>query len=108
MLIVLLDEPGLFVFRNAADAERGIEAPDADSLIRAVYDEDGVPYQVEWLVPKANMLSVRSGMYRLVPAGPPDVSALIDLIETHPDYTTPPSAKTELSLLLSRLRASAR
>lgn len=106
MLIVLLDEPGLFVFRNAADAEREIEAPDADSIIRAAFDERGVPYRVEWLDPNSNKLHVRSGMYRFVPAGPPDVRALIHLLDAHPDFTNPPAAQAELSLLLSRLRAA--
>jgi len=35
MLIVLLDEPGLFVFSSPADAVRQIEPIDAESEIRA-------------------------------------------------------------------------
>jgi hypothetical protein len=35
MFIVLLDEPGLFVFPSPAEAARLIEPPDAESEIRA-------------------------------------------------------------------------
>src|ERR1051325_10175847 len=47
MFIVLLDEPGLFVFRSPADAVRGIEPIDAESEIRAAFDDAAVPYTVE-------------------------------------------------------------
>jgi hypothetical protein len=44
----LLDEPGLFVFSNAAAAQRGIEVYDVD-LIRAAFDDHAVPYWVDWI-----------------------------------------------------------
>ena len=51
MLIVLLDEPGLFVFSSPDAAQREIEAIDAEQELRAAYNESGVPYRVEWLRP---------------------------------------------------------
>ena len=52
MLIILLDEPGLSVFQSAADAELEIEPVDAESIIRAAFDDSAVPYRVEWVHPR--------------------------------------------------------
>ena len=49
--MVLMDEPGLFVYPSPAGAVRDIEPPDAEVLIRAAYDDAAVPYRVEWLSP---------------------------------------------------------
>ena len=111
MLIVLLDEPGLFVFRSPTDAVREIEPIDAECEIRAAFDESAVPYRVEWVRPnwhrktRFGFTSVEPGEYHFVPAGPPQPAALIDLLEAHPDYVTPPEAKADLASLLARLRA---
>lgn len=114
MLIVLLDEPGLFVFPTLDAAVISIEPPDAESgLIRAAYDEHAVPYIVEWLRPNIHRKSffglynsVKFGKYRFVPAGPPAQAALRRLLDEHLEFTNPPQAQTELSSLLSELRAS--
>lgn len=42
MLIVLLDEPELFVYPSAADAMHDIEPIDAESEIRAVFDDSAI------------------------------------------------------------------
>lgn len=111
MLIVLLDEPGLFVFQTTSDAELEIEPIDAESEIRAAYDENAIPFTVEWIQPnqRSNIVfglieSIEHGKYRFVPDGPADPSALIQLIESHPDYTNPPEAKSDLDAILSRLQ----
>ena len=111
MLIILLDEPGLFVFRSPADAVREIEPIDAESEIRAAYDDSAVPYNVEWVRPNRHrkalfglIKSIDPGEYRFVPAGPADPTALIKLLEAHPG-TNPPEAKADLQSLLARLRA---
>jgi hypothetical protein len=112
MLIVLLDEPGLFVFPTPAAAVIGIEPPDAESGIRAAFDEHGVPYKVDWLRPNLHRKvffglfdSVVLGEYRFVPAGPPDRVALIRLLDAHPKFANPPAAEADLSSLLRSLRA---
>lgn len=112
MFIVLLDEPGLFVFPSAAAAVREIEPPDAESEIRAAFDDAAVPYRVDWVRPNRHrsvlfglLRSVDFGEYRFVPAGPADPDALIALLEQHPDYTDPPEAKAELMTLLEKIRA---
>lgn len=111
MFIVLLDEPGLFVFNSAADAIREIEPPDAESEIRAAFDEAAVPYRVEWVRPNRHrkllgvLRSVEFGEYRFVPDGHADPAALLALLEKHFAFTDPPEAKAELESLLERLRA---
>jgi hypothetical protein len=112
MFIVLLDEPGLFVFESAAAAVLEIEPPEAESEIRAAYDDDAIPYRVEWLRPNRYRAllgafgSVEFGAYRFVPAGHADPAALIELLEKHSDYADPPQAKGALESLLERLRAN--
>ena len=113
MLIVLLDEPGLFVFPSAPDAVREIEPIDAESEIRAAFDDSAVPYEVEWVRPNRHsrslfglLRSVEPGEYCLVPGGPADPDSLIELLEAHPDHTDPPQAKAELVALVARLRAA--
>jgi len=112
MLIVLLDEPGLFVFSSPADAVQRIEPIDAESAIRAAFDDAAVPYAVEWVRPNRHrnalfglLESVEPGEYRLVPAGPAQPGALVALLEAHSAYATPPEARADLDSLLARLRA---
>ena len=108
MFIVLLDEPGLFVFESPVDAVQEIEPPDAESEIRAAFDDAAVPYRVEWVRPnRRSTLSglVEFGEYRFIPAGQSDPAALITLLEQHSDFANPPEAEAELKSLLERMRA---
>lgn len=110
MLILLLDEPGLLVFASAAAAVKEIEPIDAQSEIRAAFDEAGVPYRVEWRDPsRANssrgfFLAHDPGDYQLVAAGPADPAALLALLEAHAGYTDPPEAHAVVLELRERLR----
>lgn len=112
MLIVLLDEPGLFVFESPADAAREIEPIDAESEIRAAFDDLAVPYTAEWVRPNRHrktlfglLKSVEPGEYRLVPAGPAQPAAIIDILEAHSDDATPAEVRAYLASILARLRA---
>lgn len=112
MLIVLLDEPWLFVFRSAAEAAREIEPIDAESEIRAAFDETGTPYRVEWLRPNRNrrflfglLESIAPGEYRFVPSGPPDLASLTTLLERHVEQTAPPEVRALLESLLASIAA---
>jgi hypothetical protein len=110
MFIVLLDGPELLVFQSPADAVREVEPIDAESEIRAAFDDFAVPYRVEWVRPNFHRRLfglfpvVEPGEYRLVPSGPPQPAALIELLEEHPT-TDPHEAKADLLALLARLRA---
>ena len=110
MLIVLLDEPGLFVFPTPTHAEQAIEPIDAESEIRAAFDESAVPYTVEWIEPNRRrqgvfFSSIEPGQYRFVSAGNSQPNALIKLLTAHSGSTNPPEAKAHLDALLARLRA---
>jgi hypothetical protein len=112
MLIVLIDEPGLFVFSTVNAAEREIEAYDAD-LVRGAFDESGVPYRVDWIRPKSRrktffglLSSEDPGEYRLVPAGPVDPPAFARFLEAHPTPANSAAAAPEFESLRSRSRAA--
>jgi hypothetical protein len=112
MFIVLLDEPGLFVFASQTEAERTIEPPEAESDVRAAFDDAAIPYRVEWIRPNKHgrkwfgvIGSIKFGDYRFVPAGAADDAALVALLERHQDFTNPPEAANELRTLLQKLRA---
>jgi hypothetical protein len=111
MLIVLLDEPGLFVFPSLADAVWDIEPFDAETEIRAAFDDSAIPYKLEWTRPNQHrkvlfglFRLIEPGKYRFVPAGPAQPASLIELLEAHPMHTNPPEAKGDLDALLSKLR----
>jgi hypothetical protein len=112
MLIVLLDEPGLFVYPTTVDAQRDIEVYDAD-LIREAFDDNGVPYRVDWVRPQnlrktffGLLTSGDPGEYRLVPAGPVDRVAFARFLEAHPTPANSAAAAPDFELLRSRFRAA--
>ena len=113
MIIILFDEPGLFVFPSVEAAVLDIEAIDAESEIRAAFDDSAVPYRAEWIRPNEHesmfglLRTIRPGAYTLVPAGPPDPSALIALLEKHLVYTESAEYERPLASLLARLRRDA-
>jgi hypothetical protein len=113
VFIVLLDEPGLFVYASPLDAAKDIEPPDAEDEVRAAFDDQAVPYRVEWIRPNKRRRwcgghgSDAFGEYRFVPAGPADPLALAALLKEHPDYTNPPEAKAEIEVLLAGLKPEA-
>jgi len=110
MFIVLLDEPGLFVFDSPEAAVREIEPPDAENKVRAAFDDEGVPYRVEWIRPNqhnalfGSVGTVQFGEYRFAPAGPPDIPAFVALLEDHP-LANPLEASDALRELLKKMRA---
>jgi hypothetical protein len=114
MLIALFDEPGLFVFATPEDFVRNVEPPDAEDTLRALFDETGVPYRAQEVQGREsssklgrfwNLLFAPQPDYRLVPAGPPNVPALIELLEQRlPDSEYSLGTTKELEGLLARLR----
>jgi hypothetical protein len=111
MFIVLLDEPGLFVFDSPETAARQIEPPDAESEVRAAFDDGAIPYRVEWIHPNqrkaitSSIGSIEFGEYHFVPSGQADRIALIELLERHSDYPDPADRKADLDALLQKMRA---
>jgi hypothetical protein len=103
MLIVLVDEPGLFVFASPEAAALGIELPDAVDEVRAAYDEH-VPYRADpGDVPWRIGCTVAVRPYRWIAAGPVDRDGLAQLIRRHGDLVSPPEAGLVLQELLATL-----
>jgi hypothetical protein len=85
MLISLQDDGVLRVYETPADAARDVEALDAEDVFRAVFDENAVPYRIEWIRPnqESSALGLRSvvnGEYRLVPGGSREPARLLAVI----------------------------
>jgi hypothetical protein len=88
----------------------GIEPPDAECEIRAIFDDQAVPYRVEWVRPNIRrkwffgLGSIRFGEYKLTPCGEADPRGLKRLLEEHGNWVDPPSCKESLANLLGTLR----
>lgn len=82
MILILLDEPGWFLYASAEDAARDIEAEDIAQCLRAAFDDTGQPYAPRWTRadPEPWMPP-----YRLVPHGDRDQEGLAALLKAHPD-----------------------
>jgi hypothetical protein len=110
VFIILLDEPTLLVFPSEESVIHDLEPPDAETIVRAVFDENAMPYDVEWLRPNVQRKwffgigAVDFGEYRLKPSGDPDPAALIRLLEEHGDHVHPPSDREQLGSLVKHLR----
>jgi hypothetical protein len=110
MFIILLDEPTLFVFDTEESVRGGIEPPDAESEVRAIFDDKAIPYRVEWVRPNIHRKwffgfgSVTFGDYRLTPCSEADPNGLKRLLEEHGEWVHPPTFKESLANLLIRLR----
>lgn len=110
MLIVLLDEPGLFVFRSAEEAAVSIEPIDARAEIRAAFDEAGVPYRADWSASSRRetsgglFVADDPGEYQFAATGPADPAGLLALLEAHAGYTDPPEEHAMVLALRERLR----
>ncbi len=110
MLIALMDEPVLFVFESIAQAKIEIEPPDAAAEIRALYDQDAIPYRVVWIRPNrirrflfGLFSTVEYGEYSIVPAGVPNPAGLLHLLEIY-SACDPMKMKGEIDALRRRLR----
>ena len=88
MLIALEDDGCLHVYESPEAAALAIEGLDAEKTFRAVFDENAVPYRIQWLSPNTkrrvlgSICVVGSGNYALVPAGLPDVDAFTALLSS--------------------------
>ncbi|HZS36848.1 MAG TPA: hypothetical protein VFF06_08480 [Polyangia bacterium] len=83
--LVLEDDGHLHVYRSPEAVAVAVEALDAETVLRAVFDERGQRYRIEWTRPnRGGVLGVSNGVYRLVADGPPDPAALLALIRDKP------------------------
>jgi len=107
MLIVRLDEPGLFVFETHEDLVRSVEAIDIEGTLVSAHDEAGRRMQVSWIEPNQHsglgpIRWVTNGQYMLVPSDVLEPEVLGQLLLDAP-YFDPPHYETELRELGHRL-----
>jgi hypothetical protein len=85
MIVVEEDDGCLHVYASLDAVVLAVEALDAEEVLRAVFDEHGQPYRIEWIKPNDKSLwGLSNGVYGLVPDGPPNPAALLALIRAHP------------------------
>lgn len=86
MILVQEDDGCIHVYESLAEVTSAVEALDADGTLLSVFDDLGQRYAIEWVrANRKHWIGVSNGEYRLVPAGPPDPSALLDLLHSVPD-----------------------
>ena len=99
MLITLEDDGVVRVHKTVDDAVQRVEALDAEATFRALFDDTGEIYKIEWIRPNTEGRVLRfivgNGEYSLVPAGGKDVRALINLL-TDAEFVEPPEAREPL------------
>ena len=81
MLIALEDDGVVRVYETVEAAVREVEALDAEETFRAVFDEDGQVFEIEWTRPnKSGWLAVENGAYTLRPTGRLNVEGLLSVL----------------------------
>ena len=86
MRLLVRKDDGLCVYASAAAVVLDVEALDAESSLREIYDESGRRYRIEWLDPNRKLsiigipLGASNGVYRLVPEETPDLPGLLALL----------------------------
>jgi hypothetical protein len=103
VVILQLDEPGLFVYPNAEAAVRDIEAIDIEESLRLAYDDSGRRLEVEWIEPNQRtgaglFASIQNGKYRLVPSEKLEPEVLAALLLAAPYFDPPTETRAMLDL----------
>jgi hypothetical protein len=106
MLLTLQDDGVLRVYESVADALRDVEALDAEEVFRAVFDDTGEVYAVQWIRPNKRgrlfRFMVGNGEYTLAPQNRKDVEALLRLLRGN-KLVEPQDAEKRLKDLERRL-----
>jgi hypothetical protein len=85
MILTSEDDGCIYVYPSVDAVSLKIEALDVEDCLRAVFDEVGRRYAIEWLVPnKRGFIGMTSGKYRLVPTGDPDPKGLLAMLVSVP------------------------
>jgi len=108
VVILQLDEPGLWIYPDADAAAQDIEAIDIEGSLRFAYDDSGYKLEVEWLERNHRskvgpITGVLSGRYRLVRSSIREPLVLADLISAAP-YFEPSEQTSEMLALADELR----
>jgi hypothetical protein len=86
MLMALLDDGVLCVYDRVDALVHDVEALDAESVLREVFDENCLSYRIEWIEPnhESSLLGLRSfvnGKYTLVPDGVRSAHDLVAIVQ---------------------------
>ena len=105
MLLALLDDGVLQLYASPEAAVQDVEALDAEETFRAVFDDTGQTYAIEWSRANKGRWIVQNGEYRLVPTGVYDIQRLIQVIdENHP--LEPEGSEAQVREIRRRLTAA--
>jgi hypothetical protein len=83
VILTLQEDSVLRVYEDVDEAVSDVEALDAETTFRAIFDDDARAYRIEWLQPNTEsrelfgMRLVGNGKYRFVATGERDVAALL-------------------------------
>ena len=106
MLLTLQDDGVLRVYESVEAAVRDVEALDAEEVLRAVFDDTGEVYEIQWIRPNTRgrvlRFVVSNGAYTLVPTNRKDVPGLLRIIRDAP-LVEPEGARAQLRDLERRL-----
>jgi hypothetical protein len=91
LILTLQDDGCVHAYQSIEEAVSDIEPEGAaDGIIRAAFDQRGIPYAVHWLEPPARRSFLRvfsvstKGRFTLVASGPPDPTAAAKMLEGAP------------------------
>ena len=109
MLLTLQDDGVLRVYDSIDAAIRDVEPLDAEQTFRAIFDDTGQTYAIDWIRPnERRWIWVRNGEYRLVPT-PTDVVDRAGLLRIIDNATViePEIAAARVQEIRRRLTATA-
>jgi hypothetical protein len=87
VIITLEDDGLLHLYESLEAVTLAIEALDAEGTLRAVFDEAGQRFTIDWVRPNdEGLLGLTNGEYRLVPAGAPDPGVLLEILSDTPVF----------------------
>ncbi len=105
MLLALLDDGVLQLYESPEAAVLDVEALDAGQTFRAVFDDSGQTYTIEWIRPNQGRRIVQNGEYRLAPTGVYDVKRLIQIIDER-HLLEPAGAEAQVQEIRRRLTSA--
>ena len=81
MILTLQEDGVLRIYASVAKAVLDVEALDAEVTFRAIFDETGQRYAIQWIRPnQIGKFSALNGEYTFVPDGTVDSDGLLRII----------------------------
>ena len=81
MLITVCDDHVLRIYTSPDEVALDVEALDVETTLRAVFDDSGLRYAIEWISPnRLGRFTAENGAYTLVSDGTVDIKGLLEAI----------------------------